>query len=340
MRNPLRRFLAAATAAAALSFVGCTPDPVSAAQDFADRHHPGELRVIAAENEVGGPVPFPVVQASYAVTDDPDAYVQISALREEYLAKALAEARWAAEDLRTLERVFDEAGFALVGLSMPQRPDGLRRGVVYIRGPLTDVAESMVLLDRALADWYEAGRPDTGVDLMQVKLLGEDPADPLPGPESGLPRIVSMTWPARLDALDPQVSFSASATEEGQALRTLRASLVPTLTEPQLAEIGAVAHETVSVWMRETGREGLVQSEPMLAWSFLLDDVDELRTYLLVCAESQPSCRPVDAVAVAGVTVDLGDLTARDPALPSVTRTPGGGFSLPLEPDLVPGATR
>src|SRR5690606_41011362 len=89
-RRGLLAALAGVAGMAGAALAGCSSaGAVEAAQEAADRLFPGELRVIDASRDIGGPVPVPIIRARYAVLDDPDAIVVVTRLSDDALRKAV-----------------------------------------------------------------------------------------------------------------------------------------------------------------------------------------------------------------------------------------------------------
>lgn len=333
-----RGLLTALAGVAALA--GCSAsDPVEQAQATADRLFPGELQVIDASLDIGGPVPVPIIRARFAVVDDPDAIVVVTRLSDRALREAVEHGRWLADELRSLEEMGAAAGMALVAFS-DAGPVGVRRGTIQVRADLTDAnrAELMAAIDTALAHWHAERSPVMPLDLVQIDLVPAAAAADEPVADNGLPRVTRFTDPARIDRLRGRAvwALSVGTTPDGDMQRP-SAQLRPRLDETAQETMGRTVRSEVQSWLDAQDMPGQVTPEGAVGWSFVLaDSLDLLRVYVLVCPPGQDQCNTNTFITVIGATVDLGDHTVSDLTDLELEPRPGGGLALPLEPDLHP----
>lgn len=334
-----RRSLLAGTVGLALAGAGCSQDATGEAQRMADELFPGQLRVLSARTEFGGgPIPGWVTRATYAVNDDPDAYVTVVSLSEPSLRRAVDVGRWAAEDFRLLDRSLAAEGIRLAARSAATEKK--RGGIVQVELAITEQTrrDAVAGLDRALTAWHRASEATSQVDLVQLKVVDPGAGDRAPTADRKLPRLATMTLPARLDALARSQRFTASvSSSENPGRLTVRSSLMPVLSEEQTGAAVAAVRAAADEWLRTTGQPGVVV-EPNLVWSFLLaNNLTTIRSYAMICPEARPVCgvNAADLILL-GCTVDLVSMTVTEVTRIEPRRHSRGGMVLPIEPGRVP----
>lgn len=325
---------------AGAALAGCSSaGAVDAAQETADRLFPGELRVIDASRDIGGPIPVPVIRARYAVLDDPDAIVVVTRLSDDALRKAVGHGRWLADELRSLEAVCGAAGMPLVAFSDPG-PVGVRRGTIQVQADLSDAnrAEVMGAVDDALERWHQERSAVMPLDLIQIDLVPAAAAADEPPVDDDLPRVVRITDMARIERLRERAEWTMSLgkTPEG-GLQRPSSQLRPRLTLPEQDSLAQTVRSEVQSWLEDQGMAGHANPETTLGWSFVLaDSLDRLRVYVLICPPELEQCNTNSFTTVIGATVSVSEHTVIDVTDLELEPQPGGGLSLPLEPDLHP----
>lgn len=319
---------------------GCTRSPEDQAQATADRLYPGQLRVISASRDIGGPVPVPIIRARYAVVDDPDAIVEVARLTDDLLRAAVEHGRWVADDLRSLERAFADESLTLAAMSRPDPAAAGRRGTIQVGAELTDRTRATVLgqIDRAMAVWHAERSAILPLDLLQLDLVPPSEVAAAPRPEPDLPRVAMMTHPDRVNALRAASSWSCSVGKDADGQLVAPSSrLAPRLSEPESVRLGEAVRSAVTQWLVDHDEPGSVPGDPPLAWSFVLPEgLHLLRTYALVCPPELDSCNTFTFAKIIGCTVDLDDLGVDDITALDLEPRPGGGVDIPLEPDRSP----
>ncbi|QXJ21219.1 hypothetical protein AGRA3207_002051 [Actinomadura graeca] len=342
LRRPV---LGSCIALVALLAGGCglgTGDDKRRAAELAERHHPGQLRLIGARTlfpETGGS------EVTFAVRDDPDAVVRlrIDAGKgrcgrercEDALAGAVARGREQAAGFRLLRTAFARCGHEIIGL-------GPAAGEPWIAAALTNDNVTAVLgeLGRCAAGWSAAltaaGSPPrsdgsyglpAGSRALRVRLVRPDVARKRPAGDPASPTLARLTSSRLQASLAGRTYFTAAFTLRDGRDEPVTSGLAISRTFEDRQAFGRRVREQVGGRLRLTEPRAVIASYDGV-WSLEPGRIDRFTGYVLFCEDPahDRTCLGDHAVRV---TVDEDGRPVSDLQIVRDVREGNGPLRLP-----------
>ncbi|MGW4361258.1 SCO7460 family lipoprotein [Streptomyces californicus] len=287
-----------------------TEDDRRAAEELAEKHHPGQLKAIGARTLFPGTGGSEV---TFAVTDDRDAVVRLRIDTDKVrgglcdgkdcagvLADAVRRGRQQAEDFRTLATAFDSCGYEVVALGPTGTPP-------YVVAELTNETVAKVLgeIGRCVQRWVAASGPESTLAKGQasyVNVVSPAVAERRDRGKGSWPTLMRLTRSDLLASLTKHTYFSASyAIEQGRVDTTGSARVVRPFRERQ--KFGETVQSAVAERLRAT-HPRVVVSDYQWIWRLEPGRVDRQTGYVLYCPEPDARGRCVNSDDAALVTTD------------------------------------
>ncbi len=321
----------------------CGSSATDRAQRLADRLYPGRLSVIEAEIQPGT-IGFPETWATYSVTDDPDAAVEVKPLSEDHLKRVFEESLRESAEFRALRAAFSTQQLDLVSVDRLTIGSSGFEGAISVAAPVD--ANTIVALhgrlDAAVEHWMALRASDTFANrAIPVSSLAIAIVDPAVVPD--LPTAPDPSWPTILRLGYDQRRRAAGRAETHQIFIALdgtghpwpaAASLRPVLSDAEQEDLEAAVRAAGAQWL-SIRHPDLYPGHLVLAWSRLeADSVDRLRSYLIACP-TPSGCAVATATHAVALTVNLSTLSTKDLTLVTSARRFDGGWRLPLEPQRI-----
>lgn len=217
------------------------------AQQVADEALPGQLQVLTATTKPGT-LFLPQLDATYAVVDDPDAWVEVQLVRADRVVEATTAARWQAEEYRALFQAVAGAGLEPWAMGPSVRTDAEVRMSLFVRAEVTEagLADLVGRLDRARADWTalrnERSVPADPRPRLTVHLVPENAEAAAPDPSVPTVRQSAIT----ASTLSGQESHVIDPTDDASITRWIRPRLDDATRQELLATSESAARRLVS----------------------------------------------------------------------------------------------
>lgn len=284
-----------------------TDDDRRAAEQLAERHYPGQLKVIGARTLYPGTGGSEV---TLAVADDRDAVVRLRIDGSKgtcdgkecagVLTEAVARARTDAAAFRTLRDAFDGCGYEVVALGLSGEPP-------YVVAELTNDTVEKVLAEigGCVQRWVTASGPESRMGQAKgshVNVVSPAVAAKRKRGKDSWPTLMRLTRVDLVSSLTKHTHHSASyEIEAGQVGTAGRARVLRSFEQRQ--EFGRTVRKAVADELRATYPD-VVMSDYQWVWRLEPGRVDRQTGYLLFCPRPDERGRCVNSDDAVLVTTD------------------------------------
>lgn len=309
------------------------------AGELAEALYPGRLRVIGARPlfpQAGGS------EIAFAVTGDPDAVVRLRVDAgagscggqpcDRALARALREARTAAEDLRALSAALGRCGYEVYAVGSARSAVG----EPWIAAALTDDTVTDVLgeigaclrrwsLDRPAPEGSPVPRGTT------VNVVAPEAVRDLPAGPSRWPTLMRLTHPRLPAALSRRPYHAVHYAWRDGAVDPASATVRIVRPFAQRQRFDAAVRANVASWLGSAVPGAVVVEGYGGVWRLVPGRVDRLSGHVLFCAPEDPHARGRRCPGCHAVAVTVGPdgALAGEPVVVRGVREGDGSLRLP-----------